>query len=81
MLLLGQNRICRGRSPLAFLAKLLILFLVYLFLISLKRRVINTITQAKQTNKKKAQQTGKTEIDMVLKMMYVLQESRECKNH
>jgi len=81
MLLLGQIRIYRERSPLAFLAKLLILFLVYLFLISLKRRVINTITQAKQTNKKKAQQTGKTERDMVLKMMYVLQGSRECKNH
>ena len=80
MLLLGQNRICRGRSPLAFLAKLLILFLVYLLLVSLERRVIYTITQAKQTNKKKAQQTGKTERDMVLKMMYVLQGSRECKN-
>ena len=53
MLLLGQNGICRGRSPLAFLAKLLILFLVYLLLVSLERRVIYTITQAKQTINKK----------------------------
>jgi len=28
MLLLGQNRVRRGRSPLAFLVKLLILFLI-----------------------------------------------------
>ena len=49
MILLGSNRICRGRSPLAFLTKLLILFLVYLLLVSLERRVIYTIMQAKQT--------------------------------
>ena len=47
MLLLGQNRICRGRSPLAFIAKLLFLFLEYLFLISHERRVVYTIPQEK----------------------------------
>ena len=41
-----------GRSPLAFLAKLLILFLVYLFLISLERCVVYTITQAKHAQNK-----------------------------
>ena len=53
MLLLGQNGIYRGRSPLAFLAKLLSLFLEPLLLISLEQRVVYTITQSKQTNKKK----------------------------
>ena len=55
MLLLEQNGICRGRSPLAFLAKLLILFHEYLFLISLERRVVYTITQAKHAQNKEQQ--------------------------
>ena len=37
MLLIGQNRICRGRRPLALL------------LFTLERHVVYTITQAKQT--------------------------------
>ena len=53
MILLGQTGICRGRSPLAFLAKLLILFLVLLLLISLEQRVVYTITQAKHAQNKK----------------------------
>ena len=53
MLLLGQNGICRGRSPLAFLAKLLILFLVYLLSISLERRVVYMFTQEKHAQNKK----------------------------
>ena len=52
MLLLGQNGIYRGRSPLAFLDKLLLLFFELLLLISLERHVIYTITQAKQAQNK-----------------------------
>ena len=52
MLLLGQSGICIGRSPLAFLVKLLILLIVYLFLISLERRVVYMITQEKHAQNK-----------------------------
>ena len=52
MLLLGQNGIYRGRSPLAFLDKLLLLFFELLLLISLERRVIYTIAQTKYAQNK-----------------------------
>ena len=53
MLLLGQNGIYRGRSPLAFLDKLLLLFFELLLLISLEQRVVYTITQAKHVQNEK----------------------------
>ena len=80
MLLLGQNGICRGRSLLAFLAKQLILFLVYLLLISLKRRVVYTITSKTYNKIKTTHKTVKTEEDKVIKMFHALQGSRERKN-
>ena len=52
MLLLGQNGIYRGRSPLAFLDKLLLLFFELLLLISLERRVIYMIAQTKYAQNK-----------------------------
>ena len=82
MLLLGQNRLCKGRSPLAFLAKLLCLFLELQLLIFLERRIVYPITQAKHTqNKKTAQQIVQTKKDTVIKMLSMMQGSREHENH
>jgi len=81
MLLLGQNRLCRGRSPLDFLAKLLCLFLELQLLIFLERHVVYMITQAKRTqNKKIAQQIVQTEKDKVIKMLSMMQGSHERDN-
>ena len=49
MILVGLNRVCRGRRPLAFLGYLLKIFLVSLLLFTLERHVVYTITQEEQT--------------------------------
>jgi hypothetical protein len=53
MLLLDKTEYAGGRRPLAFLVKLLCLFLELLLLNFLERRVVYTITQAKHTTNKK----------------------------
>jgi len=52
-ILLGQNGICTWRSSLAFLAKLLSLFLKLFLLISLKQRVVYMFMQENEQQMRK----------------------------